>query len=219
MSIIIGASVITFLISIIGMVYAQSPFELGYNHGCDDAKIIDEKKQYITQQGLGVINHLPEFMEGYRIGYQDCYKPSTIEYNNMKISDKNFHPITIFTNENNTFNIQSIFKNITFFFGILVFVLFVVILLITKHRVKRKSKIRMGFSVRVKYKILKKQDHKCAFCKRLLNVVDYDHKNGNRSDNREKNCQALCPNCHAIKTRKELSKDRQDIHHKKSFLY
>ncbi len=33
-----------------------------------------------------------------------------------------------------------------------------------------------------------------------------DHKNGNRSDNGERNCQALCPNCHAIKTRRGYSK-------------
>jgi hypothetical protein len=35
----------------------------------------------------------------------------------------------------------------------------------------------------------------------LLDVVDWDHKNGKRHDNSESNCQALCPNCHAIKTR------------------
>jgi len=37
--------------------------------------------------------------------------------------------------------------------------------------------------------------------KRLLNVVDGDHKNGKRYDNSESNCKALCPNCHAIKSR------------------
>jgi hypothetical protein len=35
----------------------------------------------------------------------------------------------------------------------------------------------------------------------LLNVVDWDHKNGKRYDNSESNCQALCPNCRAVKTR------------------
>ena len=49
-------------------------------------------------------------------------------------------------------------------------------------------------------------NHKCAHCKRILNVVDWDHKNGDRSNNQENNCQALCPNCHAIKTRKEQGK-------------
>ena len=32
-------------------------------------------------------------------------------------------------------------------------------------------------------------------------VWDYDHKNGDRSNNKLINCQALCPNCHAKKTR------------------
>jgi hypothetical protein len=60
---------------------------------------------------------------------------------------------------------------------------------------------RRGFPDIVKERVLKKQNHRCAHCKRLLNVVDWDHKNGKRYDNSESNCQALCPNCHAIKTR------------------
>jgi hypothetical protein len=60
---------------------------------------------------------------------------------------------------------------------------------------------RRGFPDIVKERVLKKQNHRCARCKRLLNVVDWDHKNGKRYDNSESNCQALCPNCHAIKTR------------------
>jgi 5-methylcytosine-specific restriction endonuclease McrA len=72
-------------------------------------------------------------------------------------------------------------------------------------RKKGKPKERRGFS-QVKENVLRKQDHKCAHYKKLLNVVDWDHKNGNRSYNRESNCQALCPNCHAIKTRRAQSK-------------
>jgi hypothetical protein len=75
-----------------------------------------------------------------------------------------------------------------------------------KLRKRRKPKERRGFSQYVKENILRKQDHKCAHCKKLLNVVDWDHKNGDRSDNRESNCQALCPNCHAIKTRRAQNK-------------
>jgi 5-methylcytosine-specific restriction endonuclease McrA len=50
--------------------------------------------------------------------------------------------------------------------------------------------------------VLRKQDHRCAKCNRVLNVVDYHHKDGNRSNNKESNCQALCPNCHADITRR-----------------
>ena len=68
-----------------------------------------------------------------------------------------------------------------------------------KHR-GRQYKERHAFSNSVKENILEKQHHKCASCNRLLNVVEYHHKDGNRSNNKESNCQALCPNCHAIKT-------------------
>jgi 5-methylcytosine-specific restriction endonuclease McrA len=63
---------------------------------------------------------------------------------------------------------------------------------------------RQQFSDAVKESILSKQHHKCAHCRRILHVVDWDwdHKIGDRSNNSESNCQALCPNCHAIKTRR-----------------
>ena len=64
-----------------------------------------------------------------------------------------------------------------------------------------RKKERRGFPDIVKERVLKKQNHRCAHCKCLLNVFDWDHKNGKRYDNSESNCQALCPNCHAIKTR------------------
>lgn len=72
---------------------------------------------------------------------------------------------------------------------------------------KNRPKERRGFSRYTQARILKRQNHKCVFCRKTLDVIDYDHKNGDRSDNRENSCQALCPNCHAIKTRRELSKN------------
>jgi len=72
---------------------------------------------------------------------------------------------------------------------------------------KGKNKARKGFSQGTRERVLRKQNHRCTYCKKNLTVIDYHHKNGNRSDNRENNCQALCPNCHAIKTRKNLIKN------------
>ncbi|HXT84859.1 MAG TPA: HNH endonuclease signature motif containing protein [Verrucomicrobiae bacterium] len=71
---------------------------------------------------------------------------------------------------------------------------------------KKKPDERKYFPQHIKENIIRKQDHKCAHCKKLLNVIDWDHKNGNRANNKESNCQALCPNCHAIKTRRGYSK-------------
>jgi len=69
-----------------------------------------------------------------------------------------------------------------------------------KHRV-RKHRKRQCFTESIKERTLNKQHHKCLKCNKLLNVVDYDHKDNDRSNNRESNCVELCPNCHAIKTR------------------
>jgi hypothetical protein len=69
------------------------------------------------------------------------------------------------------------------------------------HR-KAKYKVRQSFPGRLKEKVLEKQHHRCAGCNRVLNVVDWHHRNGDRSNNRESNCVALCPNCHAITTRR-----------------
>lgn len=67
---------------------------------------------------------------------------------------------------------------------------------------------RKSFTQLAKRRVLAKQKHRCAHCNRILVVVDFDHKNGNRGDSREINCQALCPNCHAIKTRQKTVKSR-----------
>ena len=60
---------------------------------------------------------------------------------------------------------------------------------------------RKGFSILVKREAVRKQKAKCARCKRKL--VDYghdfDHKNGDRSNNKLSNCQALCTPCHRRK--------------------
>ncbi len=64
-----------------------------------------------------------------------------------------------------------------------------------KHRQRR------SFPAYVREDTIQKQHHKCAICKRGTSVWDFDHKDGNRSNNKSSNCQALCPNCHAKKTR------------------
>jgi len=88
--------------------------------------------------------------------------------------------------------------------GGILFVLVVIIIAAIAWKIKHskgKHRERQDFSESTQEKVLEKQHHRCGHCKRLLNVVDYDHKNGDRSDNKESNCVALCPNCHAIKTR------------------
>jgi HNH endonuclease len=50
-------------------------------------------------------------------------------------------------------------------------------------------------------------------CKESSGVWDFDHIDGNGSNNAPSNCQALCPNCHAKKTHGLLKQEK-----KSSFL-
>jgi hypothetical protein len=86
-------------------------------------------------------------------------------------------------------------------FVISVSVVIIIAAIARKFKHKSGKHRRHHFPDRLKEKVLEKQHHRCADCNRVLNVVDWHHRNGDRSDNRESNCVALCPNCHAIKTR------------------
>ena len=85
--------------------------------------------------------------------------------------------------------------------GIVIFLIVISFLIVIAWRLKHTH----YFSESVKEKILEKQHHRCADCNKVLNVVDWHHRNGDRSDNRESNCEALCPNCHAIRTRRSAT--------------
>jgi hypothetical protein len=88
---------------------------------------------------------------------------------------------------------------------LILFVIVVIIIAGIAYKIKHRGgryRERQYFPDSMKENILDKQRHECAHCNRLLNVVDYDHKDNDRSNNKESNCIALCPNCHAIKTRR-----------------
>ncbi|MGC1928785.1 MAG: PH domain-containing protein [Candidatus Nitrosopolaris sp.] len=73
------------------------------------------------------------------------------------------------------------------------------------------SKDRLHFSEVVKNNILVRQDYQCGQCDLPLKYFSgklncqFHHKDGDHSNNVESNCEALCPNCHAIKTRNTRS--------------
>ena len=60
---------------------------------------------------------------------------------------------------------------------------------------------RKGFSNSIKQSTILKQKSLCAICNKFSPLWEYDHKDNDRSNNNQSNCQALCPNCHANKTR------------------
>jgi len=61
---------------------------------------------------------------------------------------------------------------------------------------------RRQFTKLTKQKVLIQQDFRCKSCKNSLEFPEFDHVDGNSSNSDISNCQALCPNCHAKKTRK-----------------
>jgi len=63
-------------------------------------------------------------------------------------------------------------------------------------------KKRRVFSETTKRTALFRQGFTCKMCKKPSEHWDYHHIDGNRSNNCSINCEALCPNCHAKKTRK-----------------
>lgn len=65
------------------------------------------------------------------------------------------------------------------------------------------KKPRRGFSETIKSGVLILQNNRCNYCQRVLDVINFDHIDGNRANNSYFNCQALCPNCHAMKTRRK----------------
>jgi hypothetical protein len=83
------------------------------------------------------------------------------------------------------------------------FILFIIFIAIAYKiwKLKNRTKKRRSFPADIRRQVLINQNNKCAICKRNKGVWDYDHKDGNRSNNKISNCQALCPDCHAKKTR------------------
>jgi len=84
-----------------------------------------------------------------------------------------------------------------------------------------KTKTRRSFSKSTKNSVLKNQNFCCKDCNNKSDVWDFDHINGDSSNNSLSNCQALCPNCHAEKTRKIKQKSlklSQMIRSLKTFL-
>lgn len=50
----------------------SSPYDSGYDHGCDDAGISDPSDRYINEPGKGPSFHTEEFMSGYDAGFYSC---------------------------------------------------------------------------------------------------------------------------------------------------
>jgi len=65
---------------------------------------------------------------------------------------------------------------------------------------KLKPKKRKEFSKSTREKTLRIQKNRCILCHEILEYPQFDHINGDSTNNDYFNCQALCPNCHTKKT-------------------
>ncbi|OLC92667.1 MAG: hypothetical protein AUI92_04695 [Thaumarchaeota archaeon 13_1_40CM_3_38_6] len=91
--------------------------------------------------------------------------------------------------------------------GIVVFIIIIAIIAgVAKSRGKSTTLesgtlARRHFSQDVRDMTLQQQEGKCAMCGRHASSYQFDHIDGDHSNNSPSNCQALCPNCHDRKSR------------------
>ena len=67
-------------------------------------------------------------------------------------------------------------------------------------RRKKKPEKRKDFSISIKKAVLARQLNRCGSCMSHYPRLQFHHKDRNHSNNSISNCQALCPNCHDMKS-------------------
>ena len=69
---------------------------------------------------------------------------------------------------------------------------------------KKTGKPRKQFSKLTQDLVSYSQKFRCKLCQIRLEFPEFDHIDGNSSNNDISNCQALCSRCHDKKTRKKF---------------
>jgi hypothetical protein len=69
---------------------SKSPYESGYDHGCDDADISDPDNRYINQSEKGPSFHTNEFTLGYNDGYDACQNENENDNANLPLCDGSY---------------------------------------------------------------------------------------------------------------------------------
>lgn len=95
--------------------------------------------------------------------------------------------------------------------------------ILTEYKTTKKRKRgRKSFPEKTRKLALVAQNFRCRICGCYLDVYEFDHIDGHRSNNHWSNCQVLCPTCHRRKTKKkilEIQRNRCANCGKKSKIY
>jgi hypothetical protein len=84
---------------------SKSPYDSGYDHGCDDAEISDPSDRYINQPEKGPSFHTSEFMNGYYSGFDNCSSSSNQVDEYQSDSFNNYNSGDSYSdNQNDRFN-------------------------------------------------------------------------------------------------------------------
>ena len=95
--------------------------------------------------------------------------------------------------------------------GVLIFISLIPTFILFKMATKRKKEKWRAFTAETKKRVLNRQNHKCNVCGKLNpKNWEYDHI-GSRGDNSAANCQALCLDCHADKTKREKRQSKNNL--------
>ena len=65
----------------------------------------------------------------------------------------------------------------------------------------KKQQRRRKFSKWTQAIVLDNQNECCNLCGMYYEMLEFDHIDGDKTNNSIENCQALCPNCHTRKTK------------------
>ncbi len=114
-----------------------------------------------------------------------------------------FVPISVFAQEPQTDETVKEDSPIKYVVG--AGLVFIIILAIIAGRYRKKflaeSLPRKEWTEAEKEQVRIRQDGKCAECQKPPPARwEYNHMDGNKSNNSLENCEALCPNCHSVKT-------------------
>ena len=83
-------------------VYAPSPYDSGYDHGCDDAEISNPSDRYTNQPEKGPGFHTDEFNNGYDAGFRECSSSGISSNDDLNDDGENSNDVNQFSSSSDS---------------------------------------------------------------------------------------------------------------------